>query len=66
MSNSKKDSHPVCWNCVHYEACQSWNIGNLATALSGACAKFETTAMFLDRRNLKVKENQDDETRKGD
>ena len=50
----KQNNQPTCWNCVHYEAYQAWNIGSLATALSKTCANFETLEMFLDRRNLKL------------
>lgn len=44
---SKQKKGPVCGDCIHYAACQAWNIGNLANAMTVSCANFETTEMFL-------------------
>lgn len=46
----------TCGDCIHYCACQSWNIGNLANALSTTCANFETTQMFLRELGIEPKE----------
>jgi hypothetical protein len=52
----KKKTEPKCGDCIHYCACQSWNIGNLANALSTTCANFETTQMFLRVLGIEPKE----------
>ena len=48
----------TCGDCIHYCACQAWNIGSLENALSATCVNFETTEMFLRKLGLEPKEEE--------
>lgn len=41
MKKTQTVKTQTCGDCLHYAACQAWNIGNLANALSTTCANFE-------------------------
>ena len=39
---------PKCYDCVHYEACQAWNVGDIKKALSHSCVNFSTYQNYID------------------
>jgi len=41
-----KGATPVreCFHCLHYEACQSWNVGSLASTNAENCVNYRESA----------------------
>ena len=33
----------ICFECLHYEACQSWNIGSLARTAADNCVNYRAS-----------------------
>lgn len=36
----------VCFDCIHYEACQMWNIGSLLRTDASHCVNFKDGYLF--------------------
>lgn len=39
----KKKEECVCFHCIHYEACQAWNIGSLMNTDATHCVNYTTS-----------------------
>ena len=52
----KKTVNPdrICFECLHYEACQSWNIGSLVKTSADNCVNYRAS---VNRGNV-TEENQ--------
>ena len=56
-----KRSDKRCGECIHYEACQSWNVGSLRSTDAQSCANYvtlrESTAYFVGYREGRACKN---------
>lgn len=44
-----KRAERVCGDCLHFAACQSWNVGSLLNAEAWRCANFAPESMLWER-----------------
>ena len=38
----------ICFECLHYEACQSWNIGSLVKTAADNCVNYRASTLDLE------------------
>lgn len=41
-----------CFHCLHYEACQSWNVGSLASTNAEKCVNYRSSIPPDDMRSV--------------
>lgn len=44
MAKKRAEAHRRCFDCTHYEACQSWNIGSLVDTDAAHCVNYRESA----------------------
>ena len=44
---SRKDPPRTCWECLHYEACQAWNIGTLVNTDATHCVNYRPSVVSV-------------------
>ena len=43
MKKKTVKSDRICFECLHYEACQSWNIGSLVKTAADNCVNYRAS-----------------------